>query len=275
MGSTQANCGCRPARGEEFCQDRRSEIAGTALLGGIYLFLKNVSPDELDFDWDNGFLGMYLFSVGMIAFTFVVQPWLWKFSRSVYTISEKGVRWQGSSKVWFLKWSAVESYSITQSELFPDIQLLALHTRRNKKQIPLPEGPLAHEIINTVAANVGMRVSPDADATATGFSKGFTLSRRQYGFLYMTTLLYSVGLASYLDYCFMNNTHKELAPLPLLLSLVLGGGTTGVILLFGRRAFKEKQLVSCIIVLNLATLCLTMFFFVLFAFYHLSKLVEQ
>lgn len=247
-------------------------VVTTILLGGLYLFFKNVSPEEFDFNWDKMFLRFYLLSVGMIGVTFYVLPWFMSFGRPVYTICEKGVRWQNGSKWGFVKWCACESYSLNRHESFPEIQLLILNRRRYTKEIPLPYDGGAEEIINTVAGYVGMRVSPEAESTMAGARKKFKLSKRQYNFLYLTTFLCSIGVGWYLDHCFTKNANKEMARLVLLLPLLLGGGTIGVVLLFGVKGFKEKECVRHMIVFNFVTWCMSMFVFILISFYRMSKL---
>jgi hypothetical protein len=247
----------------------------TLLLGTLYLFFKNIAPDELDFNWNKAFLELYLISVGLIVFTFIVQPWLMKFGRTVYIVSEKGMRRQGSPHAWFLKWSAIESYNITRREPFPEIQVVTLNTRRNTRQILLSDGPLADEIIDTVAAYVGIQATPVIDLAFTGEEPSHKLSKAQYAVLYFITAVYSIVLSYYLDLCFMNGTNRDMAPLLLFSSLCLGGGTIGMMILFGPKVFKEKQLVSHIIIFNFVSFALTMFFCVLLIFYHLSELVKK
>jgi hypothetical protein len=200
----------------------------------------------------------FLFSfhsyVPLLSIIYVIFPFLYlynwfliKHSKIKYSVSSKGIHITSSNKI-FYPWEKFECFIPIEEEVIPETKVIALRLKRGRRRyLHLPDTNLVAEVIQTLENKL-----PLCQTEIT-----LRLTVYHWMFLFVFSCVYYTCLLC----LFLFEEVQQIEWLPqifLLLTVCLGPGTLGLLLLFGRKSFKSYQLFSLAVLWNMAFLAMTM-----------------
>ena len=239
---------------KKLLQDGKAAIPRVLLIVVVlliteYLFLKDLYPPE---EQDNllKLIGMsFLCAIAFALFGFILLPFLQRFSKVVYKFTYKDVRIEGERR-WTKTWEDLDGYSLSNHDKVPDIKVLTLYHNKGKMHLYLPDDINNQGIIIAV---IKERI-PEMEA-AEPFER-VELTSRQYYFLMIFSLIYSLAIS----FLFVGFVSNSLFVFAFIVPLFLGPGTIGVLVLYGHRTKKKKELWAYAYAFNVLSSCLIMLF---------------
>ncbi|HIJ71604.1 MAG TPA: hypothetical protein HPP87_09620 [Planctomycetes bacterium] len=231
----------------------------------LYIFFKNVSPDELDIPWDKIFIIFYIVSISFVTIMFVVDSFLARFFRTNFLITEKGIRISSGQNVFFVPWARIQGYWLSQHEQFPELTMLILHTKKWKRTLILPEDEQADKITETISER-----TPKVEPKEPVEKPRTSLTKLQYIYLVTLTMVYSV----FLTYVIVETGSRSVQLAFIYLALLLGPGTLGSIHMFGFKCFKDKGIKEATILFNLIACGIIFLLPMLYLYYRYCKIIE-
>jgi len=232
-----------------------------ALLTIVYFFLNKFLPEEFEISFTKPFILLFLLTIAITSFTYLIYPLIMRYSRYAYQITEKGIEVTGGTNSVLLRWDKIEGYTLAVDENVPEISVLTIYGQGTRRRLYLPEGRVAEDITKVVSERVQL-IGREPDSF-----KEIKLSKLHYIYLCVFSLVYSI----FASYFIGTHPHKFVFLLIMLCVLVFGPGTLGLVGLFGRRFLTNKYIKAYALAFNVLAAGLTMLFTVLFLLYHFSK----
>lgn len=232
-----------------------------ALLIALHLFMNKFLPEDFEISFTKAFILIFLFTIGLVCYIYLVCPLIIRYSRYKYKITDEGVNVIGGGQSRVLRWNKITGYILAKHEQVPEISVITICAQDTIRRLYLPEEELAQEIIASVAERLPLlKQVPES-------LKRIELSKSQRIYLCLFTIIYSVLAAFYMVLAMP----KKVGPFVFIVVMIFGPGTLGLSALFGRKLFKNKYLKVYAIVFNMVALGLIMLFSLLFLLYHFSK----
>ena len=191
---------------------------------------------------------MFLYIIMMCAYVFIIAPYLTRFSRAKYEITDKGIRSISGNKGNFYRWNKITNYEIREYEEFPGLKVLWITYLNRQKKIFLSAEINLDKLLLILSANINKKnTTPPktldlskAEKIYIGF---FTLG---WCILILCSIEYLVNISKYLG---------DFGPLILLPSILLGPGTLIILQLRGLKGLKHNNGFSTAMSINL--ICMT------------------
>lgn len=240
-------------------------IFTATLLFVLHHFLRSVLPEDFGVPFSKAFIVVFVIAVWGVCSFYVICPLIYGYSRCTYKITDEGIYASGVPRPWYLSWSMMQGYFLSKHEQLTEISVLGIDARGIGKRVYLPEDELARQIISSVAEKI-----PQMEQIPNSLKK-IELSQGQYICLFLLAIVYLVSVAYYVVRC------RPGSMIAFVLSgiALLGPGTLGLLLLFGKRFLKNRYLLAYAITLNMTVVAMTMLFTLLFLLYHFSKQIGQ
>ena len=236
-----------------------------AILLVVFGFLWNILPEDILASLKWGFLGV--FGAAMLyCFLFFVHPLFSLVFGTGYEIDEARILKRGITGDTTVVWADVTGYSVLEDQQFPDLVLITAHTKDRRLNLWLSKGRLAEQVITTFAERCALVAESQGAVRVTRL-----LTDAQYIYLLVLTLFYSLAVG------FLLHAHGSVLVLVLVcvVTVMLGPGTLGCLLLYGTRTVKDRFAKAYAGAFNVAGLVLLFFFFILFELYHWSKIIKE
>lgn len=231
----------------------------------LYWFLHRTLPDEVLPALDRGLVGVFLGSVGVCCLPFVCAL-LGRWFQTKCKISEKGISRSDINGARFLLWKDVTGYTPSRSNEFPGLMSILVHSKRRGMVLWIPRGELAEQVITTFAERCPL-IHEDEKAR----SERVTVSDSETLELLLTSVAYSI-LAGYLLFAYPS---RPMLIIVFGITILVGPGTIGCLLLYGKKTFRDGKLKAIACVFNMLGLVLLMLTWSLFAFYHWSQVIRE
>jgi len=231
----------------------------------LHIFFKNVSPDEIDIPWDRIFLVFYIVSILFVTIPSMTSPFFTRFSRTIFLITEKGIRMSCGSKMFFEPWARIKGYWLSQHEQFPELTMVILQLKKWKRTLILPEDEQADKIIGTISQRI-----PKVDPKEPVDRPRTSLTKLQYIYLVILTLVCSI----FFTYVILKTGSRNVQLAFVLLALLLGPGTLGSIHMFGLKFFKDNGIKEAAVIFNLIASGIIFLLPILYLYYHLCNQIE-
>lgn len=219
----------------------------------------------MDIPWDRIFLAFYIVSISLVTISFMASPFFTRFSRSIFLITEKGIRMSSGSRAFFEPWTRIQVYWLSQHEQFPELTMVILQLKKWKRTLILPEDEQADKIIETISERI-----PKVDPKEPVDKPRTSLTTLQYIYLSILTLVYSF----FFTYVIVETRSRSVQLAFIYLALLLGPGTLGSIHMFGFKFFKDKGIKEATILFNLIACGIIFLLPNLYLYYLICKQIE-
>jgi len=233
----------------------------TALLEIIcYFALARLSPIESGIDLHKYFyLFMKLF-IGVIIIVpimYFLFPWTEISAPPQYRITSDGIILRTLQQRRVLKWGSIIGYLLKEHPVHSEFNSIVLWNEKMSMTLWLPEDNRAQEIIDLVSSNISY--SGDLPEN---FIK-IKLKKWELAYFSALTIAYSMAFAGVSFFGF-----NEILELIFYFTFFFGPGTLGLIFLYGKRAFKNKNLVIQVIPFNFIAVLLILVTTILIKYFY-------
>ena len=194
----------------------------------------------------------------------MTSPFFTRFSRTIFLITEKGIRMSCGLKMFFEPWARIKGYWLSQHEQFPELTMVTLQLKKWKRTLILPEDEQADKIIGTISQRI-----PKVDLKEPVDRPRTSLTKLQYIYLVILTLVYLI----FFTYVILKTGSRNVQLAFVLLALLLGPGTLGSIHMFGKKSFKDNGIKEAAVISIL--LLLGLFFFSQFCIYIITSATKS
>ena len=237
----------------------RVMIIATTLAAAVYFAMSNLPVEDnlLKKGLLFGMLLAFLFALGMSIFSFIIYPYLIRFFRQTFALTEKGIK-HGGNKNGFYHWKGITDYSIEESADFPRQKTLAVTFAGYKKYLPLSDDFPLDKALVILSTSITKQTAKLM--TKLSFSKSECIYISI--FLLVCTILFGYYLADIIRY--LNNALGDNGALVFLLVFLLiflyGPGTLVILQLKGFKSFKSSDAFLWAGALNMSFLSACMVF---------------
>jgi hypothetical protein len=236
----------------------------------FYFLLKPLPLKEIGFDLNKSFAIIFLWSLGMSVFSYLIAPYFSRFDEIKYKIDNKGVRINSFSRSRLYRWKDItQCKPIERYEGLEGVICIYVHTKKSYGPKPLlfdvAESEFAEKVHDYIQSKLPQQMQNQPEDLP-----GIKLAFRQH--VYMTGFsLIGALVGVYSMYRLQEYGKKDWALLLLPIIVFLGPGTWGVVALFGRKSLKYKDSLAWGFIYNFVTLMLTLIIGVIFAIVEVSK----
>jgi len=240
-------------------------VAVAVVLLLLYWFLHRTLPDEVLPALDRGLVGVFLGSVGVCCLPFVYAL-LGRWGPTNYEISEKRISKSDIAGLRVVLWKDVKGYTPSRSSEFPNVISILVHSKRRGMVLWIAEGDLAEQVMTTFRQRCPLIPEDEEERSGKPVPSDFEILQ-----LLLTTVVYSGVVGYLLSACFS----RPVLIFVFLITLLVGPGTMGCLLLYGKKTFRNKNLKCFAYVFNFFGLVLVISALVLFDFYYWSQVIKE
>jgi len=240
----------------------------------FYLLLQRLPLKEIEFNLDKALLIVFLAAIGMSSYTYLIGPYLIRFSRTKYKVSDKGIRTNSSSNNHLYTWkNIVQCCPVENHELLEGIICIYFYTKQSPDR---PRALVFDKTQNDFAEKVYSYIQDKLSSRIQTLSKN--LPRIKLDF-YQHIYMIGLSLVGTLLFIYLmprlKNLDNDFMPLVFLFVLIFGPGTWGMFLLYGKNLFKYKDCFMWMIAYNFITLILAMIIKLILVIIEASKIFQQ
>ena len=231
----------------------------------LYWFLHRTVPSDVLPTLDRGLAVVFLTSAFLCCLPFAFSL-MGQWFPTRCRISKKEISQSGFSGVRFLLWKDVKGYAPSASDEFPGLISILVRAKRRKMVLWIPKGELAEQVITTFGERCPLIPEDEKER-----SEKVTVSDSEAMQLILGSVAYAI-LAGYLLFVYSSRAMLIMVPA---ITLFLGPGTIGCLLLYGKKTFREKNVKGIAGVFNMLGFMLLMLTWALFALYHWSQVIKE
>lgn len=231
----------------------------------LYWFLHRTLPNEVLPALDRGLVVVFCASL-VLSSLYLIHPLLSRCFQTKCKISDKGIRKADISGEHVMLWKDVRGYTTTRSNDFANLISILVHSKRRKMVLWIPKGELAEQVMTTFRQRCPLIPEEEEERSGKPVPSDFEILQ-----LLLTTVVYSGVVGYLLSACFS----RPVLIFVFLITLLVGPGTMGCLLLYGKKTFRNKNLKFFAYVFNLFGLVLVMLALVLFDFYYWSEVIKE
>ena len=240
-------------------------VAVAALLLLLFWFLNRTLPDEVLPALNRGLIGVFVAAIGFCSLYFA-YPVLGRRFGTKYEITDKKITQTdiGGGKV--MLWKDVKGYTPSEDTEFPKVVSIIVHPKHRKMVLWIPKGELAEQVMTTFSERCPLIRESEAPE-----SRRAPLSDFEILELLLTTVAYSI-VVGYLVSVYLS---RPTLIIVLVITLLVGPGTIGCLLLYGKKTFRDKNFRGLAYGFNFCGFILLMLTWVLFALYPWSQVIKE